>query len=195
MNKEIRNWEEKEGIRFLKRIGIKPGQKVLDFGARIGHYSIPAAVVVGNRGKVYALDKNKDPLNELKRKAAEQKLENIVLVRTNGSLETGLENNSVDAALAYDVLHLINNRKKLYREIHRVLQKNGLFSVYPKHNKLDQPEQGLKKVGPKEIIKEIEAHNFYFEEERCGLISHDDFLNKGCVLNFRKKRELIEGKK
>ncbi len=188
MNKEMRNWEGKEGIRFLKRIGIKPGQKVLDFGARVGHYSIPAAVVVGNRGKVYALDKNKDPLNELKRKATEQKLENIILVKTNGRLKTELENNSVDAALAYDVLHLIDDRKKLYMEINRVLQKNGLFSVYPKHNKLDQPEQSLKNLGPKDIVKEIEAHNFYFEKKHCGLISHDDFFNKGCVLNFRKKR-------
>ena len=122
MNKEMRNWEGKEGIRFLKRIGIKPGQKVLDFGARVGHYSIPAAAVVGNKGKVYALDKNIDPLNELKRKAAEQRLENITLVKTDSSLKTGLENNFVDATLAYDVVHLIGDRKKLYREIHRVLQ-------------------------------------------------------------------------
>ena len=188
MNEEMRNWEGKEGIRFLKRIGIKPGQKVLDFGARVGHYSIPAAAVVGNKGKVYALDKNKDPLNELKRKAAEQRLENITLVKTNGGFETGLKNSSVDAALAYDVLHLIDDRKKLYREIHRVLQKNGLFSAYPKHNKLDQPEQSLKNLEPKDIIREVEANSFYFEKEHCGLISHDDFLNKGCVLNFRKKR-------
>lgn len=187
MNKEIRNWEEKEGAKFLRKIGIKAGQKVLDFGARIGHYSLPAAAVVGKKGKVYALDKNKGPLDELKRKAVEQRLENITLIKTNGALKTGLKNSSVDAALAYDVLHLINNRKKLYKEIHRVLQKNGLFSVYPKHNKLDQPEQGLKNLEPKDIIREIEAHGFYFKEKHCGLVSHDDFLNKGCVLNFRKK--------
>ncbi len=190
MNKEIKNWEEKEGIKFLSKIGIKKGQKVLDFGARIGHYSIPIATVVGNKGSVYALDKNKEPLDELKRKAKAQRLKNIALIKTNGSLETGLENNSVDATLAYDVLHLIDNRKKLYKEIHRVLQKNGLFSVYPKHNKLDQPEQGLKNLDPKDVIKEIEAHNFYFEAKHCGLISHDDFLNEGCVLNFRKKENI-----
>ncbi len=190
MNEEMKSWEEKGGIRFLKRVGIKPGQKVLDFGARVGHYSIPAAAIVGNMGNVYALDKNKDSLNELKRKAGEQKLENITLVKTNGGIETGLENNSVDVALAYDVLHLIGNRKKLYGEIHRVLIEKGLFSVYPKHNKLDQPEQSLKNLEPKDIVKEIEAHNFHFKEKHCGLLSHDDFLNKGCVLNFKKKEEL-----
>lgn len=187
MNKEIRNWERNEGIRFLKKIGLKPSQKVLDFGARVGHYSIPAAAVVGNNGKVYALDKNKGSLNELKRKAAEQKLENIILVKTNGSLETGLKNSSVDVVLAYDVLHLINDRKKLYEEIHRVLQKNGLFSIYPKHNKLDQPDQNLKNLEPKNIIQEVEATSFYFEKEHCGLVRHGDFINKGCILNFRKK--------
>ncbi len=187
MNKEIRNWEEKDGAKFLKKIGIKAGQKVLDFGARVGHYSIPAAAVVGTRGKVFALDKNKEPLNELKRKAVEKGLKNITLIKTNGALETGLENNSVEVALAYDMLHLIGNRKKLYAEIQRVLKKNGLFSVYPKHNKLDQPEQGLKNLEPKDIVREIESRNFYFEEKYCGTVSHDDFLNEGCILNFRKK--------
>ncbi len=187
MNKEMKEWEEKKGIKFLKRIGIKPGHKILDFGARVGHYSIPAAVVAENTGKVYALDKNNDSLNELKRKAKKQKLENISLIKTKGNFETGLKKNSVDIALAYDILHLINNRKKLYKEIFRVLQKNGLFSVYPKHNKLDQPQKNLKNLSPKDIIKEIENHNFFFQKEYCGLISHDDFLNKGCVLNFKKK--------
>ncbi len=192
MNKEMKEWEEKKGIKFLERIGIKSGQKILDFGARVGHYSIPAATIVGVAGKVYALDKNNDSLNELKRKAEKQKLENITLIKTNGNFETGLENNSVDIILAYDVLHLINDRKKLYKEIFRVLQKNGLFSVYPKHNKLDNPKKNFANLNPKDIIKEIKNHNFYFEKEYCGLISHDEFINKGCVLNFRKKRILSE---
>ena len=192
MNKKMKEWEEKKGIKFLKRIGVKPGYKILDFGARIGHYSIPAATIVGVTGKVYALDKNNDSLNELKIKAEKQKLENITLIKTNGDFKTRLKNNSVDIVFAYDILHLINNRKKLYNEIFRVLRKTGLFSVYPKHNKLDQPKKNFANLIQEDIIKEIETFNFFFKEKHCGLISHDEFLNKGCVLNFGKKRILME---
>ena len=34
--------------------------------------------------------------------------------------------------------------------------------------------------------KEIEAQNFYFEREYCDTISHDNFINQGRILNFRK---------
>ncbi len=187
-NKEMTEWEKTKGIEFLKRIGIKPKQKVLDFGARTGHYSVPLSKIVGSKGKVFALDKINEPLKELKAKKAKQELTNISIIKSNGNTKIELKNDSVDVALVYDVLHLIENRKKLYKEIHRVLQENGLFSLYPKHNKLDQPLKNLKNMCEKDIIREIENNGFCFEKKYCGLISHNDYLNKGCILNFKKKQ-------
>ena len=57
MDKEMERWEKNEGIEFLRRIGIESGQKVLDFGAGVGHYSILVARIVGSKGRVYALEK------------------------------------------------------------------------------------------------------------------------------------------
>jgi len=186
----MERWEKKEGIKFLRKIGIKSGQTILDFGARVGYYSIPAARIVGKEGRVYALDKNSDSLNELKRKMTEQELENIILIKADGNLKIGLKNNSIDVVLLYDVLHLINDREKLYEEVHKVLQENGLFSVYPKHNKFDSPGWGLENMTPKDIKNEIENYGFYFEGEYCNSLSHDESINKGCVLNFKKMGEL-----
>lgn len=190
MNKEMEKWEKKEGIKFLRRIGIKSGQTILDFGARVGYYSIPAARIVGREGIVYALDKDSYSLNELKRKMTEQGLENIIIIKANDNLKIRLENNSIDVVLLYDVLHLINDREKLYKEVHKVLQDNGLFSVYPKHNKFDSPGWGLENMTPKDIKNEIENCGFYFEEEYCSSLSHDESINYGCVLNFKKMEGL-----
>jgi len=55
MNEKMERWEVKEGVGFLREIGVKPGQIVLDFGCRAGHYTIPAAKIVGNKGIVYAV--------------------------------------------------------------------------------------------------------------------------------------------
>ena len=59
MNDSMEQWECRDEIAFLNRIGLKPEDSVVDFGCRVGHYSIPAAFVVGNSGRVYALDNDR----------------------------------------------------------------------------------------------------------------------------------------
>jgi len=93
--------------------------------------------------------------------------------------------------LLYDVLHYFekNIRKKIYQESFRVLERDGLLSVYPKHTLEDEPIQQFKEVNLDDIKQEIDDSGFHFEEKHCGIISHDDGLNPGCVLNFRKGKK------
>ena len=77
-------------------------------------------------------------------------------------------------------------REKLYTEAHRVLKQDGLLSVYPKHTLEDNPIMEFQNLSLGEIKQEIQNSNFVFGKKHCGLISHDDDLNQGCVLNFRK---------
>ena len=137
MNAEVRRWIEKDGVKFLQEIGIKKGQTVLDFGSGEGHYTLPASKVVGANAKVYALDKDKDAFDKLKRTAEKSNIKNIELIKEDAKIP--LEDNSLDAVLCYDVIHYENKKKRnvVYNEIHRVLKKGGLFSVYPKHHKED----------------------------------------------------------
>ena len=191
MNSQIKNWEQKQGVKFLSKVGVKKNFVLLDFGARIGHYSIPAALVVGKKGKVYALDKNKSTLDELKEKSEKLSLENIEIVKTDGSLQTNFPDNYFDAVLLYDILHFLskNQRKILFTEIFRILKKNGILSVYPKHINNDYPMRELENLTIKDIIREIEKFGLIFSKKICDTISHDDFLNYGCVINFKKRSE------
>jgi len=43
-------------LNILEEVGIKPGFHVLDFGCGPGSYIIPLAKLVGESGKVYAMD-------------------------------------------------------------------------------------------------------------------------------------------
>jgi len=188
MNKEIEKWERQEGVKFLRRIGLCANQTVLDFGCRVGHYTIPAAKVVGSEGIVYAVDKEQQALNELEQKAAHLNLKNIRTISTSGQIQIDLENDSIDVVLFYDVLHYHEKkeREKLYVEAYRVLKQDGLFSVYPKHTLEDNPIRQFKELNLNDVKREIEDSDFHFEEKYCGIISHDDGFNHGCVLNFRK---------
>ena len=189
MKDEMRKWERKEGVKFLKKIGIRSGQTILDFGCRVGHYTIPAAKVVGNKGIVYAVDKEQQALSELEQKASILGFKNIKTIRTSGQIQISLENESMDAVLLYDVLHYFKKgeRQRLYQEVYRLLKQNALLSVYPKHTLQDDSIMEFKELSIDDVKQEIENSSFSFEEKYCGIISHDDDLNKGCVLNFRKK--------
>jgi len=190
----MERWEVKEGVGFLRKIGIKSGQSVLDFGCRTGHYTIPAAKIVGSKGIVYAVDKEQQALNELQQKAIHLDLKNIKAINTSGQIQISIENDSIDVILFYDVLHYHEKkeREELYCQAYRVLKQDGLLSVYPKHTLEDEPIQEFRRLSLSDVKQEIEDSNFIFDQKHCGLISHDDSLTQGCVLNFRKHEEMYK---
>jgi len=194
MNEAMPQWETAGGVKFLKRIGLKSSQTVLDFGCRVGHYTIPAAKVVGSEGIVYAVDKEQQALSELEQKATRLNLKNIKIINTSGRVQIDLENDSIDIVLFYDVLHYHEkkDREKLYTDAYRVLKQDGLLSVYPKHTLEDNPIMEFQNLRLDEIKQEIQNSNFVFGEKHCGLISHDDDFNQGCVLNFRKTDSVFD---
>jgi len=83
--------------------------------------------------------------------------------------------------LLYDVLHSyyfsVNERRKLLREVYRVLKLNALLSVYPEHMELE------------EVKREIEEANFCFEVEYFKTIIHDGRYTHGHILNFRRSTQ------
>jgi len=189
MNQEMERWESKEGVEFLRKAGIRKNHIVLDFGCGMGHYTIPAARIVASTGFVYAVDKERQAVSKLRQKAQANNFKNIKVMKASGQIELDFESESINVVLFYDVLHYLgkNDRKKLYQEAFRVLKQDGLLSVYPKHTLEDNPIQQFKELNLNDVKREFEDSDFYFEQKYCGIISHDDGLNQGCVLNFRKK--------
>jgi len=185
MRADVERWIKKDGEIFLKEIGIKEGQIVLDFGCGEGHYTIPAAKVVGEDGRVYGVDKDSGSLDKLLEEAKSERVKNIVLIKTE-DLKLDLEDESVDVVLVYDVIHYIEERRKLFDEIYRVLKKGGSLSVYPKHYRSDEPLWKLANMDLENVIEEIEGAKFKLERKSCEELMHDDYYNKGYILNFRK---------
>jgi ubiquinone/menaquinone biosynthesis C-methylase UbiE len=159
---------------------------VLDFGCGSGNYTIPAAKIAGKEGLVYALDKDKRSLDQLMHKAESMGLKNIIRLDTSNESGTGLDNESVDVVLLYDVLHYYyfpraEDRRQLLREVYRVLKPSALLSLYPTHL------QSYMEPKLEDVEREMQEASFYLECEYSGtLIIHDKDLEKGQVMNFRK---------
>jgi len=189
MTTNVERWLREDGKTFLEDIGIKRGQIVLDFGCGVGHYTIPASKVVSEEGKVYALDKDREVINQLMEKAELEGLKNIVPLYSQSKIS--LKDEYVDLILIYDVLHYNNlmERNKIYDESYRVLKNGGLLSVYPKHCKLDEPLWNLSDTELEDIIKEIEGAKFNFEGKFYKKLIHNNGYNMGYVLNFTKNKK------
>lgn len=186
--REMERWETEDGIAFLKRVGVREGDTVVDFGARVGHYTVPAAAIVGPKGKVYAFDKNAAALTELMQRTSTSIADRIVTVHTRGETELDRPDASVDVCLFYDILHMLpaTSRHALYQEARRVLTDSGILSVYPKHVAEDAASDHFKDISAQDVSREICSSGFLFKERVCGRLSHDDTLVSGCVWNFVK---------
>jgi len=179
MKSDINVWLKEKAEKVLKEVGIRKRQTVLDFGCGSGYYTIPAAKIVGDKGKVYALDKDRSCLHEVMQRTERQKLKNIQIIETSGELKIYLKDGSVDVTLLYDVLHSYYfsaaERKELLTEIYRISKPNALISVYPKHINLDT------------IKHEIEKANFHFIKKLFVTLLHNNALEQDYLLNFRRK--------
>ena len=143
--------------RRLKKIPIKKGMVVLDYGCGPGRYTLPAARLVGSKGKVFAVDIQPLAINTIKEKAARESLTNIEVVLVN-SYNTEIQDSSVDLVLLIDTLHLINDHHALFREIHRLLKQDGLIFMDPGHMKLSRAREIVENTGLFTIV-ECQGHD------------------------------------
>jgi len=123
---------DKFGIPFkpereLNKLDIAGGQKILDYGCGIGSFTFPAANLVGEKGKVYALDKQPSAVRMIEEKARTKGFHNIDTILSDG--DTGLPDESVDVILLYGVLPEIKDKESVLGELYRVLKPDGYLST------------------------------------------------------------------
>jgi ubiquinone/menaquinone biosynthesis C-methylase UbiE len=118
---------------ILKESGIRPGLCILDFGCGPGSYSIAAAEMTGDSGKVYALDIHPLAVQSVQKRAAKKGLKNIETILSDCA--TGLPDESVDVALLYDTFHELGDQEEVLKELHRVLKPGGILSISDHHMK------------------------------------------------------------
>lgn len=111
---------------------IKPGQTVLDIGCGPGTFSLAMAKMVGELGKVIAVDVQEEMLQIVREKAARQGLESRIVTHKSGPDRIGLSE-MVDFALAFYMVHEVPNSEAFLKEIACVLKPRGkLLIVEPK---------------------------------------------------------------
>jgi ubiquinone/menaquinone biosynthesis C-methylase UbiE len=120
-------------INVLKEVGIKPGFHVLDYGCGPGSYIVPLAELVGESGKIYALDIHPLAIQKVKGITSKKRLVNVETILSD--CQTGLPDNSLDVVLLYDIFHHLSDPDRVLKELHRVLKPDGILSFGDHHMK------------------------------------------------------------
>ena len=116
----LRKWEQTNLV--------QGGQIFLDYGCGTGDFTIPAARIVGPRGKAYALDYFPHQLEIVEEQSKKKGLTNIETILSDKN--TGLPDECIDVIWMCDVLHEVRERRAVLEELHRVLRREGVLAMY-----------------------------------------------------------------
>lgn len=156
--------------RLLDRVGIWPGERVLELGPGPGAFTVEAARRAGPWGRLIAVDIQPRMIAQVEARVRRAGLTNVEThVASAHSLP--LPDASVDRAFLITVLQEIPDPDRALAELHRVLVPNGVLSVGEAFPDPDYPF-------PSETIHRVEAAGFRLAERYGSLWEY--------TLNFRR---------
>jgi len=130
---QIEGWEKRLNRRqppakIMDTIGLKPGMVIGEVGAGTGRMTMWLAQRVGDSGKVYANDIDKNALKHLRQRCERDGFENIEIVL--GEVEDPkLPAGTLDIAFMINVYHHLDNPVPLIRNLLPSLKPDGILAI------------------------------------------------------------------
>ena len=111
---------------------INEGDTGLDVGPGIGYFTIPLAELVGDSGRVIAVDIQQEMLNAIKKRAERANVLQRVELQLASSDSLGIKTKP-DFILAFWMVHEVPDKVRFFAELHSLLKDDGKFlMVEPK---------------------------------------------------------------
>jgi ubiquinone/menaquinone biosynthesis C-methylase UbiE len=150
--------KEERTDKLLKALPLKDGMVIADVGAGSGYFAFPMAEKVAPKGKVLAVDIQKEMLDIIRRRMKARKVTNVEPVLgtiTDPKLPAG----TVDLILLVDVYHEFSHPYEMTEAMVKALRPGGklVFVEY----RLEDPEVPIKlvhKMSQKQVKKEMAIH-------------------------------------
>ncbi|MDP3661455.1 MAG: methyltransferase domain-containing protein [bacterium] len=116
---------------MISQLDLQSGSRVADIGAGSGAFAFAAAKAVGEHGKVFAVEVQKELLSRLEREARSKGVHNIEVVWGDAEQPNGthLATDSCDAVIVANILFQTPERAGLAREAARIVKSRGRVLV------------------------------------------------------------------
>ncbi len=135
--------KEEDPPKVLEALELKEGQVIADLGAGSGYYSFRIAPKVGEKGKVLAIDIQEEMIQEVKKRAAQQKVTNVETIKCTET-DPKLPEGTVDLVLMVDVYHELAFPYEVMKAVRKSLKPGGRVALVE-----------FRKEDPKVPIKEV----------------------------------------
>ncbi len=112
----------------LIKLGLHEGDIMADIGCGIGYFTIPASKIVGDSGKVFAMDILPEMLQDVGEKIKDNNISNIEIILTEEN-DLKLEDNKITIAFISNVLHEANEKETFINEIKRIISPKGKIAI------------------------------------------------------------------
>lgn len=154
-------------IQLLKNLSLEQGDVMIDVGAGNGFFSLPAAEIVGESGKVYSVDLEIDMLLDLKHKAQKAGLTNRIEIVKSEVNDANLREPADFMLFAY-LLHEVDNKENFLKNYFKFLRKGSrvVFIEWESEQREEGPplehrikSEDLKLMLEKEDLKNIKLQN------------------------------------
>lgn len=174
--------KEEEPNKLLKSLKLQPGDVVADIGAGSGYLSFRMAEMVGDKGKVYAVDIQPEMLEIIRKRMKMDKVTNVEPIQGTET-DPKLPPNSVDLILMVDVYHEFSHPWEMTVAMLKALKPEGRL-VFVEYRMEDRkvPIKLVHKMTEKQVLKEMAPH----------LARHVETLKDlpwQHIIIFRKKTE------
>jgi ubiquinone/menaquinone biosynthesis C-methylase UbiE len=150
--------KEERTDKLLKLLPLKPGMTVVDMGAGSGYHSFPMAKKVGPKGKVIAVDIQKEMIDIIKKRAKVLDVANVETVLSTVD-DPKLKPGTVDLILMVDVYHEFSHPFEMNKKMVEALKPGGVLAFV--EFRLEDPNVPIKlvhKMSEKQVIKEMKPH-------------------------------------
>jgi ubiquinone/menaquinone biosynthesis C-methylase UbiE len=174
--------KEEEPAKLIKALGLRPGMVVADVGAGSGYHTFRMAPLVGPKGKVLAVDIQKEMLDIIRWRVNKYKVRNVEPVRGTEK-DPKLPAGGVDLILMVDVYHEFSYPYEMTEAMVKALKPGGRL-VFVEF-RLEDPKVPIKlvhKMTEKQVLKEMAPHPLRHVK------THGDLPWQHAIV-FEKKRD------
>jgi ubiquinone/menaquinone biosynthesis C-methylase UbiE len=143
--------------RRVGKFGIKDGMTVVDYGCGPGRYAMRFAEMVGENGRVYAVDIHELAIEAVNEKIRRDNLRNVEPILAQG-YDSTLPDAVADAVCAIDMFFIIKKPTEFLTELKRILKGDGTLVIDDGHQPRSVTKAKIINSGLWEIIEETSDH-------------------------------------
>lgn len=160
---------EEATTQMREELKVKPGMTVCDMGCGNGYHTLPLAGMVGEAGKVYAVDAQPEMIEMLRQRLDIKGIKNVEPI-VGLFHDPKLPPNSCDMILLVDVYHEFSHPVEMLAAMHQALKPGGQLVLVEFRAEDDavpiKPEHKMSKA---QINKEMDANGYALKREFDGL--------------------------